>query len=234
MIEDEKPADDTQVADVEEHDESSTSESAGEKKKLIFGVGIAALVALVAVLAFVLTSGSSNLSDQDKIKDAYKTSGKAFVEGNGKVFCEHLTPETQALFASQAALTTGTGDCALGLTNLLKGVKALANQDWKAYCEALGPRFAQSLAKEGPALKTAKSCEAVAQLVNETQSGRQTLASLRQQTDAFFKTLSNGQIATIKINGNSALVAIKGAAATDRPLHFTKSADGKWLIDEAQ
>lgn len=229
MSEDDKPADATEIDHEATDGEGSPEESTGSSKKLFVGVGLAAVIAAIAILAFVLISGTSKGSDTDQIKSVFAKAATSLADGNGKEFCSTLSVEAQGSFTSQISTATGSADCAQGVTNLLKSTKALASGDWKTFCAAIGQRAAQSIANAGPSLRTNKTCESAAAAVSETPTGKKAFESLGQQLDDSLKRLKSGKLATVVIKGNTATGALLNATSTDKPIKFVK-VNGDWKI----
>lgn len=224
-----KPVDPTEVDDRANEGEESPAEFNNSRRKLFVGIGVAVVVAAIAILAFVLISGTSKGSDQDQIKSTFEKAAHSLADGNGKEFCSTLTPEAQGSFTSQISAATSSPDCAQGVTNLLKATKALASGDWKTFCGSIGERASQSIANAGPSLRVAKTCVAAAQAVSETPTGKKAFDSLGEQLDTSLGRLKNGKLATVVIKGNTATGELANAAPTDKPIKFAK-VNGEWKI----
>lgn len=191
-----------------------------------------ASVAMV-ICAGALAVGCGDSSPESQISSTFSDAASALTNGDGKKFCESLTPAARSKFESQISAQTGGAGCAAGVSKLIGAVKAIDSSDWQKFCDSISPDAAKALGKAGAGqgLGGDGSCASGAKAVEKTAAGKQVFASLRQQLSATFDRLKNAKLVNIKITGNTATAQFEGAKAGEKAIQFEK-VDGSWKLNQ--
>ena len=190
----------------------------------------AATLAVIAATAVASAGCGSDNSPEGQIKSTFSQATSALQSGNGKGFCDALSPATAKQIASSGAATTGSSDCPSVVTNLLSAAKALRTQDWEKFCNSIGKQSAAQIAASAKAVKAqGNTCADAARAIGSTAQGKQVFKATADQLDSALSRIAKGKLAKITINGDKATATVTPAQAGDKPVEFQK-VDGKWRI----
>jgi len=183
---------------------------------------VPAAIAATALLAMAGCGGGS--SDEDQSRSTFDQATAALKEGNGKQFCEALTPSAAKTIGDRARGLKGIEGCSQVVSNVIKATKELSTGDWKSFCEAIGPEAAARIAQGGNG-----SCAAAATALNNTPAGKQAFESIGQQLKGALVKVEEGKLGTVKVNGNTATGDVASEGQSANSVTFEK-VDGKWRL----
>lgn len=183
-----------------------------------------AISSILAVGLVTLAACGGQSSDEDQIRSTFEKATSSLKDGNGKGFCEALTPEAAASVANGAKGLGGLDGCSEVVGNVVNATKALSSGDWKTFCAAIGPEASKKIADAGKG-----SCAENAAKLNETAAGKQAFAMIAKQLEDSLSKVADGKVAKIEINGNKATATIANQGKDSNPVSFEK-VDGKWRI----
>lgn len=184
--------------------------------------------ALILCAAAIAGTGCGDRSPEQQIRDTYSQSTKALSSGDGRAFCDALTPASATSVAATGKSVTGATDCATAVTRMLNAAKGLKNKDWKLFCSSLSKEISQGIANgagNGPS-----GCAKSAEKLSASPRAAAAFAAIGSQLESQFSRMTNGTADRIVIKGDHATATIKPSQTGDRPLTFTKTDNG-WKID---
>ena len=183
---------------------------------------------LILCATALLAAGCGSKSPTDQIRDVYSQSTAALKSGDGKAFCDSLTPSSADSVVTTGKPVTGASDCAGAVTKMLNAAKALKTKDWKTFCASLSEDISQGIAIGSG--KGTSGCAKAAAKLSQSPKAAAAFAAIGAQLDSQFSRMASGTADRIIIKGEHATATIKPAQPGDKPLKFTKT-DSGWKID---
>lgn len=180
--------------------------------------------AIVTACLLALAGCGGGSSEEEQIRSTFDQATAALKDGDGRQFCEALTPDAAKTIGNSARGTAGLEGCSQVVTNVIKATKALSTGDWKSFCEAIGPEAAARIAQGGNG-----SCAAAATALNNTPAGKQAFESIGQQLKGALVKVEEGKLDSVKVNGNTATGKVSSAGQSANSVSFEK-VDGKWRL----
>lgn len=182
-------------------------------------------VATTLSIAMIAAAGCGSGNDEDQIKSTFSQAASALKDGDGKQFCDALTPAAAESVGKNGKQATGAAGCAEVVTNLMNATKAISAGDWAKFCDAIGPDAAAQIAKSGKGA----SCASAAATVGATPAGKQAFAAIAKQLEDSLGKVTKGELQDIKIDGDKATAKLSTEGSGGKPVNFEK-VDGGWKI----
>jgi len=203
--------------------QSQTYQSRGRRLVVLLIAGSVAASALAGATAHQADASQASV-DKRAITVTYLRAIRAIKLGDGRTYCEQLTPAAAEKFANADTNVSGTG-CGKIMRNTLISAATLIRHDWWRFCSVQKPEVASRLASS----MGSRSCGSAVYAFYATQEGRVSLDKTIRSLKTAYAQVPGSRVIRIRLKGKNALVRVKNGAGRLSSLSF-KKLEGHWRI----